>query len=156
MPNTKKVRSRIEGQFQRAEGEQQKIPFLDIGGDEEVEGLRLVDEWGAVARQFQYPALVDLETGLEDVLFLLGQELEMLDRAALLQDGVTRLLAVLGLGDQQLFQLGVADDEAARQRLVRLNVGGDRLDAGGSAAARAEEHTSELQSLMRRSSAVFC
>src|SRR3546814_6528964 len=120
MPNTKKVRSRIEGQFQRAEGEQQKIPILDIGGDEEVEGLRLVDEWGAVARQFQYPALVDLETGLEDVLFLLGQELEMLDRAALLQDGVPRLLAVLGLGD------------------------------------RSEEHTSELQSLMRISYAVFC
>src|SRR3546814_136603 len=59
----------------------------------------------------------------------------MLDRAALLQDGVPRLLAVLGLGDQQLFQIGVADDEAARQRLVRIDVGGDRLDAGGSAAA---------------------
>src|SRR3546814_13102064 len=65
----------------------------------------------------------------------------MLDRAALLQDGVPRLLAVLGLGDQQLFQIGVADDEAARQRLVRIDVGGDRLDAGGSAAAddRSEE-----------------
>src|SRR3546814_14246686 len=74
-------------------------------------------------------------TGLEDVLFLLGQELEMLDRAALLQDGVPRLLAVLGLGDQQLFQIGVADDEAARQRLVRIDVGGDRPDAGGSAHA---------------------
>src|SRR3546814_20700207 len=106
--------ARLDSQFPRSEGRHQQIPFLDIGGDEEVEGLRLVDEWGAVARQFQYPALVDLETGLEDVLFLLGQELEMLARAALLQDGVPRLLPVLGLGHPQLFQIGVEGDEAAR------------------------------------------
>src|SRR3546814_16560887 len=126
MPNTKKVRSRIEGQFQRAEGEQQKIPILDIGGDEEVEGLRLVDDWGAVARQFQYPALVDLETGLEDVLFLLGQELEMLDRAALSQDGVPRLLAALALCEQPHFLIGVEDDQDARQRIAGTHIGGGR------------------------------
>src|SRR3546814_7071711 len=85
-------------------------------------------------------------TGLEDVLFLLGQELEMLDRAALLQDGVPRLLAVLGLGDQQLFPLGVADDEAARLRLVRIDVGGDRLDAGGSDAADEDRTRHHLNS----------
>src|SRR3546814_5785876 len=81
---------RLDAKLPRAEVEHQQIPFLDIGGDEEVEGLRLVDDWGAVACQFQYTALVDLETGLEDVLFLLGPVLDMLARAALHQDGDPR------------------------------------------------------------------
>src|SRR3546814_10262096 len=70
--------------------------------------------------RFPYTTLFR-STGLEDVLFLLGQELEMLDRAALLQDGVPRLLAVLCLGAQQLFQIGVADAEAADRKSTRLN-----------------------------------
>src|SRR3546814_6144585 len=38
-----------------------------------------------------------------------------------------------------------------------LSAGGaDRLDAEGRVAERSEEHTSELQSLMRNSYAVFC
>src|SRR3546814_9238030 len=47
-----------------------------------------------------------------------------------------------------------------QQRLVRhlyAQMDGDDLrDAVGAAVARSEEHTSELQSLMRLSSAVFC
>src|SRR3546814_1422270 len=46
-------------------------------------------------------------------------------------------------------------DGAGRQRLSVL-VGDADLDAGQGKAHRSEEHTSELQSLMRISYAVFC
>src|SRR3546814_8190452 len=54
---------------------------------------------------------------------------------------------------------GAADRRPARQlpqlvRPRRLSPGGDRASAGPD--ARSEEHTSELQSLMRISYAVFC
>src|SRR3546814_3949378 len=39
---------------------------------------------------------------------------------------------------------------------TRSAVGGSRLPVGSSASSRSEEHTSELQSLMRISYAVFC
>src|SRR3546814_4631420 len=76
---------RFDAEFPRAIVEHEQVPFLDIGGDEEVQARRLVDIGGAVGGEFEQPALVDLEAGL-----------------------------------------------------------------------RSEEHTSELQSLMRISSAVFC
>src|SRR3546814_9173586 len=44
---------------------------------------------------------------------------------------------------------GVAGDFAVTQRQIRIGLGGD-------ARGRSEEHTSELQSLMRISYAVFC
>src|SRR3546814_6057865 len=40
--------------------------------------------------------------------------------------------------------------------VVRVASGGDRLTFAGDAIFRSEEHTSELQSLMRISYAVFC
>src|SRR3546814_6211066 len=90
----------------------------------------------SVRGQFEQPALVNLEAGLERVLFLRRQEVEMLDRPPLFQNRVPDIGAVLALFLQQLFQMRVLHHEAARQR--------------------SEEHTSELQSLMRLSYAVFC
>src|SRR3546814_3433714 len=59
-----------------------------------------------------------------------------------------------------------AADRAARQRRAERSTGGDlggdgrgdrrRGGASGARQARSEEHTSELQSLMRISYAVFC
>src|SRR3546814_2762616 len=78
--------------------------------------------------------------------------------AAFFEDRVPHRVAVLRLVDEQAFEVRVLDPEAARQRLVGIDVRRDRLDAGAGAAAddRSEEHTSELQSLMRISYAVFC
>src|SRR3546814_2690085 len=58
-----------------------------------------------------------------------------------------------------MFTVGlVVDDEAGRQ-VSRNDVFLDRIDYGvdgETIAVRSEEHTSELQSLMRISYAVFC
>jgi hypothetical protein len=54
----------------------EQIPFLDIRRDEQVERLRLIDIGRAVRREFEQPALVDLEAGLERVLLFLAQEIE--------------------------------------------------------------------------------
>src|SRR3546814_5960283 len=43
-----------------------------------------------------------------------------------------------------------------RPGLQRRDAGGEPAQAGADPAARSEEHTSELQSLMRISYAVFC
>ena len=58
----------------------------------------------------------------------------MPDRAAVFEDRVPYRVAVLGFGDEQFFEIGVLDDEAARQRLVGIDVGGDGFDAGAGAA----------------------
>src|SRR3546814_1047905 len=42
------------------------------------------------------------------------------------------------------------------QRLVDIDIVGDRRDRAADRIERSEEHTSELQSLMRISYAVFC
>src|SRR3546814_2619863 len=51
-----------------------------------------------------------------------------------------------------------ADTDGRRQPRQRTGGGGHRLlrNRGGARAVRSEEHTSELQSLMRISYAVFC
>ncbi len=64
------------------------------------------------------------------------EEVEVLDRAALLEDRVPhagRLSFDFSL--EQLLEIRVLDREAARQRLVGVDVGRDRLDAGAGAAA---------------------
>src|SRR3546814_10777541 len=47
-------------------------------------------------------------------------------------------------------------DRAAREAALRHRPAGPRLSVGIRRRARSEEHTSELQSLMRISYAVFC
>src|SRR3546814_5350137 len=57
---------------------------------------------------------------------------------------------------------GLVEDDDAQSRIAPLavllpaQVDPVRVDAVGQARARSEEHTSELQSLMRISYAVFC
>src|SRR5205085_2243650 len=67
--------------------EHQQVPFVDVGRDEQVQRGGLVDIGRAVGGELDPPSLVVLEAGLEDILLLLGQEVEMLDRAAPLEDG---------------------------------------------------------------------
>src|SRR3546814_2698717 len=60
---------------------------------------------------------------------------------------------------QQLARLAITADEQAVAILgegARLAIGGEAGRAVGVIAGRSEEHTSELQSLMRISYAVFC
>src|SRR3546814_13159347 len=76
-----------------------------------------------------------LEAGLVAVLLVLRQEVEVLDAAAAFEDRVPDRVAVLRLVDEQGFQMRVADREAARERLVRVDVRRDRLDACAGAAA---------------------
>src|SRR3546814_21168540 len=78
------VIERLDAELPGAEVEHQEVPLVDVGGDEEIERGRLVDEGRAIGGELEEPALVDLEAGLEGVLFLRGQEIELLDRAALL------------------------------------------------------------------------
>ena len=62
------------------------------------------------------------------------EEVEMLDRAALLEDRIPHRGRILGLVLKQCLEVRVLDREAARQRLVGVDVGRDRLDAGRGAA----------------------
>src|SRR3546814_19192242 len=52
---------RFDAEFPRAIVEHEQVPFLDIGGDEEVQARRLVDIGGAVGGEFEQPALVRSE-----------------------------------------------------------------------------------------------
>src|SRR3546814_15147850 len=88
--------------------EHEQVPFLDIGGDEEVQARRLVDIGGAVGGEFEQPALVDLEAGLVAVLLVLGQEVEVLDAAALFEDRVPDDVAVLRLVAEQAFEVRIS------------------------------------------------
>src|SRR3546814_13108172 len=74
------VIERLDAELPGAEVEHQEVPLVDVGGDEEIERGRLVDEGRAIGGELEEPALVDLEAGLEGVLFLRGQEIEMLDQ----------------------------------------------------------------------------
>ena len=59
----------------------------------------------------------------------------MLDRAAHLEDRIPHIGRILRLRRQELLQIFVLDDEAARQRLVGVDIGRDRLDTGRCATA---------------------
>ena len=59
----------------------------------------------------------------------------MLDAATLFQNRVPDIVRILGLLVEQLFQIRVLDRPRPRQRLVRVDVGRDRLDAGARPAA---------------------
>src|SRR3546814_13291901 len=63
-----------------------------------------------------------------------------------------------GLLDAGLRAFGVSDAAKFREHdgLAAMRVAVQRQDAAAGAPARSEEHTSELQSLMRISFAVFC
>ncbi len=112
-----------------------QVPLVDVAGDEDVHRLGLADLGRAVRRQLDDPALVDLEGGLVDVLLVLAEEVEVLDRAFLLQDRGPHRVGVLALLGEQALQVRVLDREGARQGLVAVDIGRDRLDAGARAAA---------------------
>ena len=111
-----------------------QVGLVDVGGEEDVQALRLADEGGAVGGVFDQPALVDLEGGLEHVLFVGGQAVEMLDRPLIRDDrrpGVGVVAATLG---QQLAQIFVPHRERPGQGFMRVGVGGVRFDPRRRAA----------------------
>src|SRR3546814_6230331 len=101
----------------------------------------------------------------ETPLFDKGLTLYNLDRAApaarktgrvLVVEGYMDVIALAGAGiDDAVAPLGTALTEGQLERLWRLT-DVPILCFDGDAAGRSEEHTSELQSLMRISYAVFC
>ncbi|MNN43656.1 hypothetical protein D3C81_1579040 [compost metagenome] len=112
-----------------------QVPLVHVAGDEEVQRLGLADFRRAVGGQLDHPALVQFEGGLEDALLVVRQGLEVLNRAFVFEDRVPHGLGVDALFAQQFLQVGVLDRERARQGLVRIDVGRDRLDARRGAAA---------------------
>ena len=63
-----------------------QVPLIDIARDEDVERLALADERRAIGGEFDDPALIDFERGLEDALLVVGQAIEVLYRAFVVQD----------------------------------------------------------------------
>src|SRR3546814_2917578 len=101
----------------------------------------------------------------------LGNDFVVIDaRANALEMTSARARAIadrhLGIGCDQLILIGPSDEADVRMRI--FNADGSEVDACGNATRciplflgrdcriRSEEHTSELQSLMRSSYAVFC
>jgi len=112
-----------------------QVPLVDVGGQEDVQRLRLTDVFRTVAGMVDQPALVDFECGLEDVLFLVRQEVQMLDRAFIDGDGGPGVVVIFTLFRQQLGQMPVAHGKGSAQRFVGKAVGRDRLDPRRGAAA---------------------
>src|SRR3546814_3183159 len=85
----------------------------------------------------------------------------MLTRQALLQHGLSRggCLGLASAGDGEATEVGFRADRSRRFSLGRTRSRHGRIArprTWGSRGQRSEEHTSELQSLMRISYAVFC
>ncbi len=90
----------------------------------------------AVGGELDHPALVDLEGGAEDRLLVLGRG----SRDAATEPSCSTIdCQIVGgvgaLAGQQFLQIRIAHREGARQGLVGVDVGRDRLDAGRGAAA---------------------
>ena len=115
--------------------QQVQVPLVRIARQEDIQGLRLADLRRPVGGQFDHPALIKFESGLEDILLVVGEAVKVLDRALVLQDRAPRDVGVQALLGQDLLQVGVLHRERAGQGLVGIDVGGDRLDAGGGSAA---------------------
>src|SRR5690606_7536722 len=82
------VVERLDALLPRLEVQHHQVPLVDVGRNEKVEALRLVNERRAVRSEFEQPALVDLEAGLVDRLLFRREKVEVLDRAAALEDRV--------------------------------------------------------------------
>src|SRR6185295_815463 len=124
---------RLEALLPRRPVQHVEVPLIDVGRQEEVQRLRLADIGRAVGRELDDPALVDLESGAEHQLLVVGQEIEVLDRTFVFKDRGPYRRGVVGGFPQYLLEGGVVHREGARQRLVRVDVARDRFNAGGRA-----------------------
>lgn len=111
-----------------------EVALVHVGGEEDVDGLALADEGGAVGGVFDDPALVEFEGGFEDGFFIVGQEVEVLDRAFGDGDVGPGGVVVAAFGGQELLKVAVADGEAAGEGFLEEDVGGDGFDAGAGVA----------------------
>src|SRR5471032_1483201 len=112
-----------------------QVALMHVARQEDVERLALADVGRAVGRMLDQPALVDLEGGLEDGLLVIVEAVEVPDRALVGHDRRPGILVVAALLLENLLEVLVAHHEGARQRLVIVDVGRRRLDAGRGAAA---------------------
>src|SRR3546814_2269154 len=97
-----------------------------------------------------------------------GQDVAEHDERFLVRSGGYRMEAVVGMRNADEFRLrpvdGIAQDPPAvgtvrihpATAIFAARAGGDAGDQDMITSLRSEEHTSELQSLMRISYAVFC
>src|SRR3546814_7421851 len=118
--------------------------------------LRLLLQRGRDARrlgdglQHHAEALGQLQQLVDALLWLLGVEIEGDADVA----EANRRFLVDAQGAAKV-EIALDDDAAARE--LEVDRGGDGIQSdAGAGGQRSEEHTSELQSLMRISYAVFC
>ncbi len=129
------VVQRLHAAFPSRPVQHVQVPLVHVTRHEQVQRLGLTDFRRAVGGQFDQPALVQFEGGLEHALLVFGQEVEVLDRAFVFEDRVPDGVGVLALFFEQALQIGVLDRERARQGLVGVDIGRDRLDTCRGAAA---------------------
>src|SRR4029077_3614293 len=86
-----------------------QVPFIDVGGEIDVDGLALANKWGAIRSQLDDPPLVNLECRPESRLLVLGKYVEMRDRAFVLDNRLPYLKRVSALCHQQLGKVRVAN-----------------------------------------------
>ena len=79
-----------------------QIALVNVGRQEDVQRLRLADIFRAVAGMFDEPALVHLKGRFEDILLIVGEEVEVLHGALVQGDVRPDLFRVLTLFLKQL------------------------------------------------------
>ena len=89
----------------------------------------------AVSGELNHPALVNLKGGLEDVLLIFRETIQMLNRAFMLEDRAPDFIRVGTFFFQQFFQRDILHRERTGQGFVRVDICRDRLNARGSPAA---------------------
>src|SRR5258708_4305008 len=112
-----------------------QIPFIDIRGQIEIERLALADEGRAVCGKIDDPALIDFERGAEYGLLTIAENIQMLDRPFMLDNGLPDFRRVGAFVAQQFGEMRIAHHERAGKRLVIVDVGRNGLDTGAGAAA---------------------
>ena len=80
------VIERLHPAFPRRVVQHVQVPLIHVARQEDVHRLRLADLRRAVGGEVDDPALVELEGGLVDVLLVLGQIVQVLNRSFMLED----------------------------------------------------------------------
>ena len=112
-----------------------QIFLMNIGRQEDVQRLGLVDKLRAITGEINQPTLVKLEGGFEDGFFIIAQEVEMLHRATGGDDIRPNIIRVLPFFAEQLVEMAVTHIKRTRQRFMGKAIARNRLNAGAGATA---------------------
>src|SRR4029079_12381215 len=110
-----------------------QVPFIDVGGEIDVDGLALANKWGAIRSQLDDPPLVNLECRPECRFLVRRKYVEMRDRALVLEDRLPHLKRVSALCHQQLGKVRIANRNRTGKGLVGIDIGGNVCEAMNSA-----------------------